>query len=161
MEDWIKMILYATDVIDYALEHRNGNILEQRIAVMILDQATELIMKAYLLKEDYLINEIDKKKMRKRGAKNKKLKYLLNDDNTIRFSEALELVLKTVKLTKDEKTRIKDGVKKFHSIRNEVQHRALEIPFNKSEEMGKFYPILRELYVKMFPEKEGLFPTIY
>lgn len=158
MEDWENMRSFAIKVIEHALKYKNGDILEQRIAVTNLDHATELSMKAFLIKESYLINEIDRGKLKERNAKNKKIEEILDNDKTIGFKDALDLVLKILNLNANDKTEIRTHIEKFHSIRNEIQHRALNLPFDKSEEMKKFYPILRKLYIKIFPDQTDFFP---
>ena len=148
MEDWKNMLLFAIKVIQHALEHRNGNITDQRIAITNLDHATELMMKAFLIKEGYLINEIDQKKIRNKGILDAKVRKILDNDKTIRFFDTSQLVFRILKLESEKRKKIE----RFHKIRNEIQHRALDLPINKEEEIERFFPVLRELYVKMFPD---------
>lgn len=154
MEDWKNMLLFAIEVIRHSLEHRNGNITDQRIAITNLDHATELMLKAFLIKEGYLINEIDKKKIRNKGISNIKVRNILDNERTIGFYDTSRLVFRIIRIEPEKKTKIT----RFHKIRNEIQHRALNLPINKEEEIERFFPVLRELYVKMFPEYENHFP---
>jgi len=66
-------------------------ITDQRIAITNLDHATELMMKAFLIKEGYLINEIDKNKIRNKGVSNIKVRNILDNDRLIHFKRKSQL----------------------------------------------------------------------
>jgi len=68
------------------------------------------------------------------------------------YDSCLELVCNKIKFS----TQGKETLKRFHRIRYEIQHRALNLPLEKEEEIGEFYPILKEFYEKMF--EDGKFP---
>lgn len=155
MEEWENMLHFAIEMIIHSNEHKVGDIINQRISIIHLDHATELLMKSFLLKKDYLINEIDLNKVKGGLKNNLKINVLLHKDKTIGFNDVLDIVSKLVKLDKEDKEKII----KFHKIRNEIQHRALIIPMNKQEEIAIFSPALKNLYNKMFPEFIDAFPS--
>ncbi len=127
---------------------QNGSHIDERIAILHLDHGTELLMKAYLLKEGYIINKINQNKFKEGIKENSSINGYLIKDRTIDFVDAFKIVSKKVGLSKNTKKIIID----FHDLRNNIQHRALDIPLDKFERIGEFKPQLKELYHKMFPE---------
>lgn len=152
MKEWENMRDFAIAMIKEATKHMTEGIIDQRIAIMHLDHATELLMKAFLFKEGYFIYDIDKNILKK-GIKTKDLP---NSDRLINFTDCLNIVSERIKLDPSTKSK----VLKFRKIRNEIQHRATNLPFNKGEEIINYSPALNELYHKMFPEHISTFPEI-
>lgn len=141
------MIDFAVHLINRAAR-KKYSIMDERIAILHLDHGTELLMKAYLLKERYAINEISKKKLKEGIKTDSVIAHYLSTDRTISFIEALDIVSKKVGLS----TNTRKIIANFHNLRNEIQHRALKISLDKSEKIAEFRPQLKELYEKMFPE---------
>ena len=77
-------------------------------------------------------------------------------DRILSFTDCLRIVSKILNLDQNAK----EEILKFHKIRNEIQHRATNIPLNKGEAIANFSPSLDELYIKMFPEFKDAFPEI-
>lgn len=148
MTDWEHMHDFAIHLIQNAIAHINPNIFDQRIAILQLDQASELLTKAYLLKEGYVISTIDKRDI----SKGIKKSEILNHDKTLSYPEALDLVCKNIDFNEDNKKRMK----KFHEVRNEIQHRAINITMRKDISIMLFYPYLIEIYGKLFPQNANL-----
>ena len=53
---------------------------------------------------------------------------------------------------------MKNKILQFHRLRNEIQHRATNLPQDKGKEIEVFYPYFKELYNLMFPEFADSFP---
>lgn len=156
MEDWENMVLFAIHLISNSNNYRNSNILDQRIAILNLDHANELLMKAFLIKEGYTIEEIDKNKIKEKGIKKgETTDNFLNKKKTIGYIDCLNLISKILNFDDSKKKRII----KFHEIRNEIQHRSIDLPINKEEEIVNFYPSFRDLYNLMFQEPIKDFPV--
>ena len=83
-----------------------------------------------------------------RQKNNTELNSLLNQKKTIDFLDALDIVSKEANLEKETKT----SIKKLHQIRNEIQHRAIDLPLDKKEEIRNFKPHLSKLIGSLFPE---------
>jgi len=155
MEDWNKMLNFALDLVLESKISQAHTFIGERIIILHLDHAMELLMKAFLIKKGYIIEEIDNKKIKKNGIKeDTDIKTLINKDKTIGYLDCLDLVSKIVNFRK------KDKIVRFHRIRNEIQHRATNLPLNKEEEISNFYPYFKELYGLMFPDFERTFPNI-
>lgn len=158
MSEWENMLLFGLELIKeakvhYRVDEKNDNdYLNNRICIVHLDHATELIMKSYLTKEDYLIN-VFKKGIFKKGTP---IGNLLSN-NTIIFPEALDLVCKLTNFDEPKKSIIKE----FHKWRNEIQHRSTNIWINKSEQIEGFVPVLKELHTTLFPNGTLVFPDFF
>ncbi len=143
------MMDFAIKLINRSHSIRNRNtIMNERLAILHLDHGTELLMKAYLLKEGYIINKISQSKINKGIKKGSLIEKYINGDKTIDFIEVLNIVSKKIRLSNGAKKNIES----FHNLRNVIQHKALDIPLDKTERIEAFRPQLKELYEKMFPE---------
>lgn len=143
------MVKFAVQLINRSRTMiQNGSTIDERIAILHLDHGTELLMKAYLLKEGYIINKINQNKFRNGIKRDSTISEYIFKDKTMDFVDVFNIVSEKVDLSKNTKKIITE----FHNLRNEIQHRALEIPLDKFERIEKFRPQLRELYEKMFPE---------
>jgi len=123
--DWEYMRTFALDLINFSSNIRDDNsITKQRIIILLLDQATELLMKSFLIRES------------KMGAKEEK-----------RFHWCLKRISG---LQEEDRSKIMH----FHKLRNEIQHKALNLEdINKPQEIIKFYSSFERLCKAMFPEE--------
>ncbi len=143
------MVKFAVQLINRSRTMiQNRSSIDERIAILHLDHGTELLMKAYLLKEGYIINKVNQNKFKEGVKKDSSINEYLIKNRTIDFMDAFKVVSKKVGLSENTKSIITN----FHNLRNEIQHRALEVPLDKSERIEEFRPQLRELYEKIFPE---------
>ena len=156
MDEWENMLHFAIEMIKHAKKAYAPDVIDERIAIVSLDHATELLMKSFLLENSYIINELNLNKIKKGFNKNTQLKDLLNDDKTIGFKDVLNIVSKKIELDKSDK----ETILKFHKLRNEIQHRGLYINLNKTEAIRNFCPSLNKLYNKMFPKYADDFPDL-
>lgn len=157
MEDWESMIHFAIHLIQNSSNYRTSNILDQRIMILNLDHANELLMKAFLIREGYIINEINRNKIKEGIKKKTQLKTLIHKDKTIDYVDCLNIISKILNLDSHKKERLL----KFHQIRNEIQHRSTDLPISKEEEIIRFYPYFKELYTQMFPDFADAFPEVF
>ena len=158
MKDWENMRDFAIKLILHSLQHRleiaevEDKIVNERVIILHLDHATELLMKAFLIKEGYFIQQLDNVKIKKGINKITKIKDLLNEKKTIEYVDCLEIISREINFDSNEK----DKIKRFHYLRNEIQHRALDIPLDKGEKIEEFAPVLYNLYKKMFPDNVNI-----
>jgi len=169
MADWENMFDFALEIILHSALHRaedrrvGGTDINQRIIIIHLDHATELLMKSFLIKNDYIIQEIDWNKLKSKGIKkgSKIEEEFFKKDRTLMFSDCLNIIFSEIVLEEDDKNKIN----KFHTLRNKIQHRPIGLPLDKDEEISNFVPVLKRFYLKMFPEFKGkierlLFPEL-
>lgn len=144
------MMDFAVQLINRSYTHRrqNRSCMDERLAILQLYQGTELLMKAYLLKKGYIINEVNQSKFKKGIKKDSLIKEYLLNDKTIGFRDAFNIVCENIALFDNTKKIIIN----FSNLRNEIQHRASDKPLDRSENIKNFTPELKELYIKMFPE---------
>jgi hypothetical protein len=154
LADWESMIHFALNLILTSERHKGTGIFGERIIITPLDHANELFMKAFLLKNGFVISYIEKNDLTR--GEGLKLEDIPNAEKTIEYGECLKLVSHKVGFPSDKKER----VLKFHGLRNEIQHRSTNIPLNKGEAISDFYPYLKELYNLMFPNFPYPFPEI-
>ena len=153
MSDWKSMVLFAVKLIEQGKGHKGTDVWGERIAILHLDHANELLMKAFLIKEGYVVSYADKNDLKK-GIKESEL---LDYDKTISYLDALNLVCREVGFAQDKKEKIAE----FHKLRNEIQHRATNIQLNKLEKINNFLPFFEELSRLMFPKDITDFPKIF
>lgn len=146
--EWENMVEFAAELITRSYKLKKGSKIEQRIAILHLDHATELLMKAYLKKEGYFINYFNIAKIKIGIKKNAQLQDFLHNDKTIGFEDALGIIIKKISLSAE----CKKIFKEFHKLRNEIQHRALCIPLDKTEKIDHFAPCLIKFYSQLFPQ---------
>ncbi len=156
MEKWKFMRNFAKDLISESRKHKENpperKIIGERIIILHLDHATELLMKAFLIKKGYVISYVTEGRLKK-GVKGKEV---ADFSKTLDYVGCLDLVCGKGGITLEQVK--KDQILRFHSIRNEIQHRALNLVLDKGEEINSFFPILQELYEKMFPDFSVSFP---
>lgn len=126
------------------------DIMDQRIRILHLDHANELLMKSWLVENGYVISYLKESDLKK-GVKQE---IVLDMDRTISFEDCLNIVSSQVRLTPKKEEKIKT----FHKLRNEIQHRAINLNLDKTEMIENFYPIFRELYELMYPDSND-FPN--
>jgi hypothetical protein len=153
VEDWMAMKSFALRlIIESDIHHQDEDVMSQRIKILHLDHANELLMKSWLTREGYVINILTESVLKK-GIRSDDLLYTTAKSNrTLGYESCLELVSKKIEFPKNKK----EVIKSFHSLRNEIQHRSLDLPLDKVERIENFYPILKEFYDKMF--QDGNFP---
>lgn len=155
-EDWKNMLEFADALIRHAEQHRSRdeggqeNYVSERISIVHFDHALELVMKAYLMHKGYLVYEIDTEKIKKGVEKSACINKIIKKDKTLGFADILEIFSKILGPTAGDKKHISG----FHKLRNEIQHRALNIPVNKEEKLEAFKPVFRSVYLKAFPERQ-------
>lgn len=158
-EDWEKMAEFADKLINHAfimsrivnvIRHPSATMDELRISIVLLDQATELLMKAYLMKCGYYIEEPDINKIKSIGFKDStKVIEFLKENKTLDFEDVLVIVKKL--LPPIDKEKIGD----FHHLRNEIYHRSLvREDLDKEAAIRDFIPALKTFYEAAF---EGRF----
>ena len=152
MEDGENMMYFAIQLIIESRQYRGTGIMGERVMILHLDHANELLMKSFLIKKGYIISYLEKSEVNK-GIKKK---YILDNEKNIDYGECLNLVCKNVDFSQDKR----DVIMKFHRLRNEIQHRATNLPLDKKEKISEFYPYFKELYNLMFPEFADAFPKI-
>jgi len=145
MSEWREMVNFADWLIIHALNHVGTSFMDElRIAVVLLDQATELLMKAYLIKNGYSIQDFDRKKFEAGVKESDKIKKILNEEKTIDFTTALSIIKKILPQI-DE-----NGISNFHKLRNKIYHRATRIHEDKEMEIQNFMPKLETFYKLAF-----------
>lgn len=154
MEEWKFMLNFAKDLINESRKHKENpperKIIGERIIILHLDHATELLMKAFLIKKGYVITYIEKNYLRK-GVKEEEV---YEKTKSLDYIDCLDIVSKEINLEQEKK----DKILRFHYIRNEIQHLALNLVLDKGEAINDFFPILQEMYEKMFPDFSISFP---
>ena len=108
-EDWNHMVDFADELLKHAEKHsRNGNLngnrwyyVSERISIIHFDHALELFMKAYLIKEGYLICKVDNKKIQNGIKRSTSIIKIMNEDITLDFMDILKLFSKTSHLSND------------------------------------------------------------
>lgn len=133
-EDWSNMLAFALELAKHGKSHKDGDIVSQRIAIIHLDHATELLMKAYLLKEKLI-----------------KINDILN----------FKILIKRISDNGVNLEMIKQSLIDFHEIRNDIQHMPLNISYDKPEEIDEFLPKLNELYEILFPKDPTWFRFLH
>ena len=155
MEDWESMMHFAIQLIIESERYKGTGIWGERIIILHLDHANEMLMKSFLIKKGYIINYLEKEELKK-GVKKEDI---LDKDKTMEYVDCLKLICnKLVNGFSEDKTK---KIIKFHKLRNEIQHRAINLGLNKGEEIELFYPFFKELYILMFPEYADAFPKIF
>ncbi len=151
--DWLEMSIFSKLLIIHGIVHyRKRNFDDERIAIVLLDQATELLMKAFLLKKDYTIQEIDSKKIKEGMTERDEIKKILHKEKTINFSTALSIVKRKIHNIEIDK------IENFHKLRNKIYHRSTQIIENKKHEIEKFLPALQHFCEEAF-EEASPYPT--
>jgi hypothetical protein len=144
-ENWRAMKDFALKLIEESNNLINRpDVIGQRIRILHLDHANELLMKSWLIKNGYVISYLKESDL-KNGVKQEKI---LDMDRTMSYEDSLNLVSKQLRLPTEKKEKIKS----FHKLRSEIQHRAINLYLDKTEMIENFYPIFRELYEKMYPD---------
>jgi hypothetical protein len=122
----------------------NANYEEQRMAVVLLDQSMEIMMKTFLISKGYEVFYFKEKDLVKG------LKKLESSDKmfTVDFIPVLDIVKKELQNIDAE------SIKHFHEIRNKVYHgAAVTLRENKLDEMAKYIPKLEQFYNSAFPQR--------
>lgn len=152
---WEYMRDFAIKMVEHAIKHSkdtDNEVFNQRMAILHLDHANELLMKSALMKNGYVVEFLDKNDVSS-GMKKTEIEAY---EKTLSYPNCLELVSKIInQIDKPTKDRILD----FHKLRNEIQHRAINIPLDKKDKITEFYPSLKNLYELMYPDKND-FPAI-
>lgn len=141
------MLNFAEQLASYGIHYsKNEKIEEQRIAVVLLDQSMEIMMKAFLIKKNYEVFYFKENTIRKGLQKSESF----GKASTIDFSTALSLIKKELP-SADIDT---DGINHFHEIRNKVYHgAAVNLEENKSLAMDIYIPKLEKFYNSAFQER--------
>ncbi|MCK5334324.1 MAG: hypothetical protein KAJ24_07425 [Candidatus Aenigmarchaeota archaeon] len=145
-EEWENMVDFSSELIKRSERHRETGVVAERIAILHLDHANELLMKAFLMRKKYLVSYLNESAVKK-GIKESDF---LDKSKTMKYADCLELVLKELDLPSGDKERLKKVILKFHKLRNEIQHRAINIPLDREEQITNFRPCLQELLNLMF-----------
>jgi len=145
MSDWEKILNFAEWLAAYGKKFStNENFEEQRMAIVLLDQSMELMMKAFLIKKGYKIDYFSREDI-SRGLKEKDS---LSEEMMIEFFPALALVKKELHDIDDNE------IKHFHKIRNKIYHGAIiNLKEDKVSEIEKFLPELWKFYEVAFEGK--------
>lgn len=154
LPDWEHMMHFAIELIIQSKQYAGAGIWGERIAILHLDHANELLMKSFLIKKGFIINYLDKDEINK-GVKKEEV---LDKDKTMDYKACLGLACKEIGGDSVFNKAKQEKILNFHKIRNEIQHRAVNIRQNKKSEIEIFYPCFRELYSLMFSDIAGDFP---
>lgn len=154
--EWEDMHNFAVELIRHTYDHRSeGNILIQRINVLNLYQAMELLMKSYLSREGYIINELDQNKLKKGIKKDALVAGLIKQNKTLGFSECFEAIKSLLKSSQSDRLELtredNDIIINFTKLRNEIQHRSVDISVDKNHAIRDFMEVAKKVYLKMFP----------
>ena len=155
MENWKYMQAFALALIRQSKNNLNitltgeEKIMGERIAILHLNHANELLMKSFLIKNGYVVEYLEKSDINN-GLKEADI---INSTRTLDYGNCLKLVVNHLRkngaiVDESRKQMIMD----FYKIRNEIQHRATNIPLDKREKIGVFYPHLKGLYETMFSD---------
>jgi len=142
---WEEILKFAEWLAIYGKHYsHNSNFEEQRIAVVLLDQSIELMMKAFLIKVGYVVEYFSKENVN-RGLKETDS---FGEEKTIEFLSALKLVKEKIpSIDKKE-------IKHFHQLRNKIYHGVkIELMKNKVLEMDNFIPELKKFYESAFEDR--------
>lgn len=142
--DWKGIVDFAEWLAIYGIHYStNINYAEQRMAVVLLDQSMELMVKALLIKRGYKIQYF-----RERDIENGlKESESVGKEMMIDYMKALEVLNKNEKELKIDYK----AIKHFHEIRNKIYHgAAVNLVENKQNEMEKFIPKFIEFYESAF-----------
>ena len=150
LEEYDNIVTFALELIK-ASKSRGEGAYSERIAILHLDHANELLMKSFLRKKGFIIDFLTESEIKK-GVKKEEI---MEKDRTLSYVDSLKLVSKVVGFSQEKM----DEIMKFHRLRNEVQHRAINLPLDKGEKIDLFLPRFKELYDLMFPEYEEHFPV--
>ena len=153
LKDWEHMMFFAIALIDQSKLHKGSGIWGERIIILHLDHANELLMKSFLVKKGFIVSYLEKNKL----GDGVKEEDFLNKSKTIEYGDCLKIVCKNISPNTFNEEKQKK-ILKFHKIRNEIQHRAININQNKKTEIELFYPYFKELHSLMFPEYSDVFP---
>jgi len=154
-DKWMQMQISALFAINHAAKHNARSIREKRIAITSLDQGTELLMKSYLLKNDYIINELNYNKIKERGTKREvRITENVIKGTTISFRTALSIVSKELGLEKE----IEKQINKMHEFRNEIQHTGQLKPSSVKKSIDNYSIVVEYLFDKMFPNNDIPYP---
>jgi len=123
---------------------RNDLIKEKRLAVVNIVHGIELIFKAILLNNDYLINKL---KIRPPIKNDESIGRLLNSEQTIEFSVILCFFKKQY-----SKIDFK-AIEKLNKIRNQIQHRGTRIDEKSKWMFTETFDTMTHLYKKEFPKR--------
>jgi hypothetical protein len=146
--DWNRIVNFAEWLTVYGIHYSNNtNFIEQRMAVVFLDQSMELMMKAFLIKEGYKIQYFVKSDIEE-GLKESDA---IGKEMMIDYIKVLNLIKKKIKKMQkiDQK-----AIKHFHEIRNKIYHgAAVNLQENKRNAMKDFIPKLKEFYTLAFDDR--------
>lgn len=145
-DNWQGMMEFAIELIGQSARHAGTGFMGERIIILHLNHANELLMKAFLIRKGYIVSYLEKDKIRD-GVKQDEF---LDKSKTIDYGDCLKLVLQNVHTSEKNKEEIKKRMLRFNQIRNEIQHRSTHLPFDKGEEIDNFYPYFQELFNLMF-----------
>jgi hypothetical protein len=154
MKDWEHMMYFAIELIIQSKLHKGTGIWGERIIIHHLDHANELLMKSFLIKNGYIINYLEPKKLAK-GTKNEEF---LDKSKSMEYIDCLRLICNNILSPNSFDSEKQKKVERFHNLRNEIQHRAININQDKKTEIELFYPYFKEFYNLMFPEYADVFP---
>lgn len=146
IEQWREMKKFGDWLIQHGIscaKARNitkddDKIFEQRVGLALVHQATEILMKSYLVKEN--------KNITRNGRRTNKGREI-----TISFMESIKKINKSFQEKGLESIDVtKFG--KFDEIRNEIYHRSFEIPWDKDSEIHNFLVEYKKFYESGFEE---------
>jgi len=113
MEDWESMMHFAIQLIIESERYKGTGIWGERIIILHLDHANEMLMKSFFIKKGYIINYLEKEELKK-GVKKEDI---LDKDKTMEYVDCLKLICnKLVNGFSEDKTK---KIIKFHKLRND------------------------------------------
>lgn len=157
-DDWENMMDFADELLKHAEMHQQNNNLtlrhyvSERISIVHFDHALELLMKAYLMKKEYLICK-PKKSFKNGIKKSADIAEILDENKTLDFHDLIDLFFKISEISNDDSKKSK--IKKFHRLRNEIQHRSLVGPAeDKTHYLRDIKPVIHSVYENAFENRQ-------
>lgn len=140
-----RMVEFAERLAAYGIHYsKKENFEEQRIAIVLLDQSVEIMMKAFLISKGYEVFYLREKDIINGVKKSESFEKMF----TIDFMSVLKVVKKELPEID------KDAIENFHKIRNKVYHgAAVNLQENKSDAMKDYLPKFEQLYKHAFPDR--------
>lgn len=144
--DWKKMVDYAERLIQCGIKFSDkDSIQDKRVAIVLLDQAVEILTKAFLLSRGYKVFYLPKDTVEKGLEETKVVDKERGIDSKTGFKIINDKQL--LHLTSDFDQKFKE----FHKIRNKLYHGTLEHVYeNKELALDGFKPKLKEFYEAAF-----------
>jgi len=146
----------AQKIILHGIDHwpENGEskhaIFNRKIAILHIDQGTELVLKAYLLHSGYIISKMKQKKIRQGIKSGHRIDEYLDENRTLDFEDARQLAKKLLNMRTGQHQTVSsiqlDGLAELHKKRNEIQHYGVRVRGKTPELVSRALDDLLAIY---------------